>query len=256
MQQPSVSERRGFEGSEWFGNSIGVLLVKAPIERASPVLARCSGEGLTLETDVLGQIVKGFGFHQLIFQYCGHPWTILYALGPCEDEKAQKISEELETRCIFIAYEDTSNCSEYRLFNRGKNIEEYHWGTDYKAEMLESMFGIVPENLLDFVIEREAAGNPVDAWYDPRQWDICWDTYYFEDWDGDSYWFRSTERTATKEQIRDSQTFLDTLLRDEEAWLPGADYAPITWSESSLCPVQAYKAEGSIFIRVDVLVTS
>lgn len=252
MQQPPVSERRGFEGSEWFGNSIGTLFVKAPIEQASPVLARCVGEGFTLETDVLGQ--TGDCSRKLIFQYCGHAWTILDALGPCEDETARKISEELETRCIFIAYESVSGCSSYALFDRGQCIEEYGWGTDYTEERLEDIFGVMPDNLLDFVMEREAAGNSVDSWYDPRQWDIDWDTYCFEDGYGYSYWFRSTERTATEEQIKDSDTFLDILFRGEDAWFPGADYALINWSEESgPCPLQAYKAEDSIFVRVDGL---
>jgi len=114
--------------------------------------------------------------------------------------------------------------------------------------------GVAPENLLNFVLEQEAKGDPVDSCYDPRQWDLNWDTYCFEDEGSYSYWFRSTERTAKEEEIKDSDTFLDTLLRGEDAWLPTWDYFPVSWSEDrSSYTFQSKKVKNSNFVRVDAL---
>ncbi|MBD2447231.1 hypothetical protein H6G76_08635 [Nostoc sp. FACHB-152] len=232
-----IRGRRGFEFSGIYPNSIGILLVKESIEVVSPAIAKVFGG--VLETNVLGKEYPWSQerFKRIVLQYQGHAWTIIYPLGPCIEAEVCEVSNILKTHCIYIAHEDTSGWLIYKLFDQGKCIEEYGTGTDYTQEVLE----IEPENLLELVLEKEAQGTPLASGWDPRQWDI----YFVEGYS--CYKFRSEEYTTTKEQLLDTFKFLDTLLRNQDAWLPDWDYLP--WSEV----LNAEKANADDFVRVDAL---
>lgn len=232
-----IRERHGFEFTEIYTNSIGILLVKESIEVVSPAIAQVFG-GI-LETNVLSKEYPQSleEFKEIILQYHGHAWTIIYPLGPCMEAQACDVSTILKTRCIYIAYEDTSGWLVYTLFDQGKRIEEYATGTDYTLEV----FGVEPENLLELVLEKEAQGTPLASSWDIRQWNI----YFVEG--SYCYQFRSEEYTAKKEQLLDTFKFLDTLLRNQDAWLPDWDYLP------GLGVLTVEDAKSDNFVRVDAL---
>lgn len=232
-----IRERRGFEFSDIYTNSIGILFVKESIEVVSPTIAQVFGG--VLETNVL---CKEYAesleeFERIILQYQGHAWTIIYTLCPCMEAQVWDVSTILKTRCIYIAHEDTSGWLIYKLFDQGKRIEEYATGTDYTLEVL----GVEPEKLLELVLEKEAQGTQLASSWDIRQWNI----YFVE---GSScYKFRSEEYTAKKEQLLDTFKFLDTLLRNQDAWLPDSDYLP------GLGVLTVEDAKSDNFVRVDAL---
>lgn len=233
MSELPLSERRGFEFSDFGCNRIGILMVKAPIEEVSPILTQwLYGR---LENNVLGQANDWCS--KLLFQYCGHDWTIVFPFDILATNTVSQLSQQLETRCIYLEYEDTSDCFGYRLFDRGTCIEEFNWGCDYTEEI----FGIKPEELLEYAIEREKQGNPILSSWDPRTFDVyCFDDYR-------SYAFRSTLNTATEAEVIEIDKFLDTLFRAQDAWLPDWDYLPCEEK------IQAVRAKAEDFVRVDLI---
>ena len=238
MSELPLSERRGFELSNFGCNQLGILMVKAPIEEVSPTLTQwLHGK---LEINVFG---KAYDIYRrrshLLFQYCGHDWTILFPYYICQTDTVSRLSQQLETRCIYLETEDTSGCDSYSLWDSGTCIEEFNWGCDYTEEV----FGIEPQELLEYAIEREKQGNPIPSGWDPRRWDI----YCFSDLS--SYQFRSTLNTATEAEVLETYKFLDTLLRAQNAWLPAWDYLP----DGDGGKIHAEGAKAEDFVRVDLI---
>lgn len=216
-QEVPIQEKRGFEFSGLYINPIGILLVKAPIEEVSPLASEIFGG--KLDVNVIG---KQFPFNlqlwrRIVFQYRGHSWTIILFLRPVENNTAKLISKILKTRCIYIAYEDKSGWLNYSLFDQGDCIEVYQWGTVSQKEVWESK----SNNLLQLIPANEARKTWLGINCNPQQWDI----YVVED--SSCYRFCSDEYAVTKEELLDSNKLLDTLLRNQDAWLPDWDYLPL-----------------------------
>ncbi len=237
----NISKRRGLEFIWWRENTLGILMIKAPIELVSPVIASVLNG--TLDIDVFG---KQYDPHSnrchTIYQYQGHHWTIVFTFDICAASTVAKISEQLQSDCIYLVTEDTSGCASYQLFEKGKIIEEFNWGCDYTEEFL----GIEPEELLEFARERELQGDPLPQHWDPRQWDI-----YFVN-ELSSYQFRSNKYKATKDEVQNEEIFLDKLFQAQDAWLPDWEYLPEIFplleglEDLKLCTKKD-------FIRVDVV---
>jgi hypothetical protein len=237
----NISKRRGLEFHWWRENTLGLLMVKAPIELVSPIVSSVLN-GI-LEIDVLDKSYAPLSNGcRTIHQYQGHKWTIVFSFDICASSTVAKISEQLQSNCIYLVTEDTSGTASYQLFENGKIIEELDWGCDYTEEFL----GVEPEDLFEFAQEREKAGNPLSQYWDPRQWDI-----YFVDEYG-SYKFRSNKYKATSEEVQNTEIFLDRLLQDRDAWLPSYEYFPSIFplieglDDFMLCVKED-------FVRVDVI---
>jgi hypothetical protein len=211
----NISERRGLEFLWWQNNTLGVLMVKAPIELVSPVISSMLNG--VLEIDVFGKQYDPYSSrHHVLSQYRGHDWTIIFDFDVCADATVTKISEQLQSDCIYLITEDVSGCSSYTLFEKGIIVEELHWGTDYTEEFV----GIDHKDLLEFVQQKEAQGDPLAANWDPRTWDI-----YFVD-EYHNYKFRSNKYKATIEEIQNEEVFLDKLFQLHDTWLPDWEYFP------------------------------
>lgn len=211
----NIAERRGLEYLWWQNNTLGILLVKAPIELVSPVISSVLNG--VLEIDVFDRQYDPYSSrHHVISQYRGHDWTIIFTFDVCASSTVAKISEQLQSDCIYLETEDVSGWAGYQLFEKGNVVEELHWGTDYTEEFLE----IEPEQLLEFAVERELQGEPLGKQWDPRQWDI-----YFVD-GLTNYQFRSSKSTASKEEVQNKEVFLDKLFQVQDAWLPDWEYLP------------------------------
>ncbi|MCC3531206.1 MAG: hypothetical protein JGK21_24775 [Microcoleus sp. PH2017_22_RUC_O_B] len=235
----ALSKRRGFQFRELEANKIGILLVKAPIELTSPVIAQVFGGHLKLN-------IWGRQYHPsdcwmiLIYQYQGHPWSIVFPINVCAQTKVSQVSKSLKTRCIYLQHEDTSASYAYQLFDRGKCIEEFDWGTDYTEEV----FDISPQELPQYVEEMEAQGTPIADSWNPNKWDI-----YITSGSHVGYKFRTEQSTVrvTEDDLRKPKVFLDFLLRRQDAWLPDCEHIP--WGEI----VKAENANSEDFVRVDGL---
>ena len=232
MEQIPLSKRRGFEFSELMRNKLGILLVKASIEKVSPTVVELLN-GI-LETDVFGR-EHNFGWGCILSQYREHDWTIVFPFDICAGSTVLQISKMLETYCIYLQHEDTSSCSSYELLHCGNRIEEFQWGCDY----IEEVWGIAAEKFFQFAREREASGNPLPFGWNPNSWDIYCIRGY------SSYQFRSSINKATEAEVIDTNKFLDTLLRHQNAWLPDWECLPYGGEHSQV------NAED--FVRVDLI---
>jgi len=230
-----LSERRGFEFSGLGVNTLGILLIKAPIELVSPTISELL-HGV-LETDAFGREYDSYlRRYRILHQYRGHDWTIICPFDICASGTVAKISEQLQVDCIYLENEDTSGCSGYKLFVRGACVEEFDWGCDYTEEVWE----VTPEEFPQFLKQREAEGNPLPPGWDYRQWNVyCLAGY--------CYRFRSYTRAATCEEVKDTDRFLDKLFRAQDAWLPDWEYLP--WSET----IDGSQISASDLVRVDVI---
>jgi hypothetical protein len=228
-----ISDRRGFELSDYESDRLGVLMVRSPIELVSAAYVELFGGDLETEISVQQDGVCHQG-GVCLHQYEGHDWTIIGPFGICSTQSVIKISEHLKTRCIYLVHEDTASASSYEVFDRGTCIEEFHWGTDYTDEVWE----VSVDELLALAEAREAEGNPLPMRWDPRKWDIhhvsgltC-------------YKFRGQSLTATEAEVVNVHRFLDRLFRAQDAWLPGWDYIP--WWQKAL-------PRRSDFVRIDCI---
>ncbi len=234
--ETNLPERRGFEFSNWQTNTFGILMVKAPIELVSPAISEILRGELRLDV-LIRQYDTQLSSGQILYQYQGHNWTIILNFSICASSTVAKISEQLQSDCIYLETEDTSGCSSYTLLEKGKIIEELHWGVDYTEEVL----GIETEELLDFVKMREAQGNPLAEGWDPRKWDI----YCFEGYS--SYQFRSNKYKATSNEVKNTESLLDKLFKFHDAWLPDWEYIP------ALEEFEGSKISAEDFVRVDIV---
>jgi hypothetical protein len=234
MQEVPVPDRRGFDFSDFGTNNIEILMVKAPIQQVSPKLAKLLHGKLKI--DVLSQDNNTlFGRHTVVHQYAGHDWTIVFPGGAMDP--VIQLSESLKTSCIYMQHGDTASCSRYQLFHQGVCIEEFDWGCDYTEEFL----GVASEDLLEFAQERDAQGESLPDYWDPRKWGVC-------SFDGlRSYRFRSSICTATEVDVLDDEKFLNTLMCAQDAWLPDWDYLP--WTES----FDISKVNIENFVRIDFI---
>ncbi len=65
----------------------------------------------------------------LIFQLQDYDWTLLDSIGDRIDWDAAKIlSEELATRALLYAFENTGGVGGYFLYENGNEIEQFTWG--------------------------------------------------------------------------------------------------------------------------------
>jgi hypothetical protein len=239
----NIFERRGLEFLFWQNNTLGILMVKAPIKLVSPVISSVLNG--VLEIDVFGKQYDPYSSrHHVLSQYRGHDWTIIFDFDVCASATVTKISEQLQSDCIYLETEDVSDWASYQLFEKGNIIEELHWGTDYTEEFLE----IEPEDLLALVQKKEAEGNPLSSNWDPRQWDI-----YFVD-GLTNYKFRSSKCKATKEEVQNQEVFLNKLFNVQDAWLPAWEYLPQILLFPSLGEIDDSRlcVKGD-FVRVDIV---
>ena len=182
-----LEDKRGCDFHD-FPDSTGIFLIQADIESVSAGLAK-SVEGKA-EAVVLGQADERWQrpVAYLVWQYQGHSWSIFVG-EVCQEELARSISEQLETVCIYLQYEDSAAVTGYLLFNQGIVLEEYNYAPDYADELAEE-----DPDTADLIESQRSE----------------WDVWTIED--EVEYRFRSQLRKAAAE-ISAGQSFIDAFFR-------------------------------------------
>lgn len=204
--QDSISERRGCELIDILSYSFNleIILVKADVEQVSLTLADIFLGRIEFDVDIQ---MPGDRLHALVFQFKGHSWT-LFTFNTHRDRLAQRISEQLRTKCIHLGYSDTIGWAEYELYDTGKCVEAYAFGTNYSEEE-------VPESLPD---TNGFQDNPVFEYN--RPWNLV-SISSDESW---KYQFFSLKQKVSSTDIQNPKKFLDRLFRSQDAWLPALEY--------------------------------
>ena len=239
MSEYLISRKRGFEFSDLEHNALGILIIKESIDTVSSTVTKLL-EG-KLITDILYREYNiDYLSGLIVFQYQEHDWTIIISFDLCADKTVSEISQLLQTSCIYLIHEDTSSCSEYRLYDKGICIEEFCWGIIYTDEVWE----VSSKDFHAFALERKAQGNPLPNGWNPKAWDI----YCFDKYDR-SYQFRSNIHTATEKEVKQVDEFLNRLFSNLGVWLPDWEYLPPIMGQS----LKESKIKPEDFVRVDLI---
>lgn len=228
MDIPSITNQRGFALDD-YPDSFGFVLVKAGIDQSSNALSDATGGTVIRDVHKNFEQVHGSGF--LVWQYAGHPWSI-FRYFVCQEDVPQTISTTLNTDCIYFQYEDTGGAAGYNLFRNGTIVESYAFGLSYREEMMEAF---------------EETGEEL-----PEELDhgIPWDINTVDDEHYYQYVFRSTLRSVSEAEVKNSQEFLNDFFIIRDAWLPA--WREIPWVIEGQLP----ELPQSIFVRVDWVKTS
>lgn len=124
QQNIPLAQRRGLD---WIDLNDLMVLVREPIEPVTQALSQVRQAELC-ERDVFEREVEILGQDFIIFQFRGHPWTLIHQLGfplesPLGNEDAEALSGLLGTRAICYAVSDTCGSIGYHLYDHGASVE-------------------------------------------------------------------------------------------------------------------------------------
>jgi hypothetical protein len=200
-----MQEKRGCDLVDVLSYSFNleVTLVKSSIEQVSLVLAEIFN-GL-IEPDIAIQEYGG-RLHALIYQFKGQTWT-LFNTYTYRNSLVQRVSKQLNTKCVHFGYGDTGGWAAYTLYNAGERVEAYAFGINYSDEEVPEQANDTNGFQDDPVLERDRPWNLVVVSPDEFR-----------------YKFFSVEQKATVTEVQNPNSFLDKLFQRQDAWLPALEY--------------------------------
>ncbi len=225
MESLPIESRRGFELND-YPTSFSIVLVKARVSEVSRALAEFMETSAIQDVYINFEQVNDVNF-TLVWQYSGHTWSAFRLDGACREEVPRALSKNMQTDCIYFQYEDTSEWQGYELFRNGISLEVYVFGLDYREEMAELL-----EEINEEMPENSDHG-------------ISWDINTTDDDDYHQFLFRSSLRSVSENEVKDSQIFINKFFIGHNAWLPNWRDMPLV--EESRPP----KMPKSLFTGVD-----
>ncbi len=169
-------------GIECFDVNDRMVLVLASIEQVAQTLER------TLQVeywqrDVYGCQVKTQENDLVIFQFCGHSWSVIHAYhveGYCLDQKdAHLLARLLQTRAIYYRISDTGGFIEYHLYDGNELVERlYERGGDDEIEDDQGNIQYVRRYPIQFQSRRQIEAKDIEnAWSFTTDFFIQQDVY-------------------------------------------------------------------------------
>ncbi len=149
-------------GVPTFDTNDAAFVVEATVEQTAGAFAKLR-DARTWTRNVLGGKVKLAARSFAIFKLTGQPWSIVMKLN-CPTYKtwpsladAKAMSASLRTRALFVANSDTGGVTQYALFEKGKLVEFFDYGSSNRetpaneiARKLSSMYKIDLDSLPNF----------------------------------------------------------------------------------------------------------
>ena len=112
-----------------------LFLVQAPIEHVAQAFSPFP-QLVLWQRDVYEREIEILGYGLMVFQFRGHPWTLIHQLNfmpyqsplqiPFRDEDMESLSKLLHTKAICYQISDTSHTIGYHLYDCGESIEELY----------------------------------------------------------------------------------------------------------------------------------
>lgn len=242
----SILDRRGFYLKD-YPCSFGFVLIKAAIDVVSPALAELikgsAIENVDKNIDIIGD--RGI----LLWQYSALDWTIFFDAA-CQEELPKKLSEILDTSCIYFEYESVSAWEGYSLFIKGEVAETYYYGLDYREEMAEELRELgeeVPEESNEnwsYIGELEEEEVPAEFANG-----TCWYINTTDKKRDYQFIFRSVLRSVSEDEVKNDIAFINDFFVSQDALLPSWSEIPDFSSEKSL---EIPKFD---FVRIDFINT-
>jgi hypothetical protein len=144
-----------------------LVLVKAPIESVAQAFSQ-SRQADIWKRDVCECEVEFVGQGFIVFQFRGHPWTLVYEVNfvpryiPLEKKDAQTLSRLLNTHAIYYQVSDTSGyigydfyengtCMEMLYFEEGSSLQFQSQSRQLKTEDIGDAYSFT----YDFMMEQD-----------------------------------------------------------------------------------------------------
>jgi hypothetical protein len=225
MESPPIETRRGFELDD-YPTSLSIILVKERVNEVSRALAEFMETSVIQDVYINFEQVNNANF-TLVWQCAGHAWSVFRLDGACRQDVPRTLSKNMQTDCIYFQYEDTSVWKGYELFRNEISLEAYDFGLDYREEMAD-------------LLEEMEEEMPEDSNYG-----ISWDINTTDDDGYHQFLFRSSIRSVSEAEIKNSQVFINNFFINQNAWLP--DWTNMPWVEEKSPP----EMSKSLFIGVN-----
>ncbi len=121
-------------GIEHIDLNDSLFLVQAPIEQVAQAFSQFP-QLVLWERDAYEHEIEILGYGLMVFQFRGHPWTLIHQLNfmtyqsplqiPFKDEDIELLSRSLHTKAICYQISDSSHNIGYHLYDCGESIESY-----------------------------------------------------------------------------------------------------------------------------------
>lgn len=216
----SWRQRRGYETTD---TNDELILVQAPIEQVAQAYNQLQ-QAVYWERDVYEREIVIQGYSLLIFQFQGHPWTLMHELPirTCnvllDEQEAQALSSLLSTKVIYFLISDTGSKIGYHLYNCGESMEKLFFTSEVEEEL--------DEDEDDEDEDEELEGT---------------------------YQFQSQIRQLKAEDIKYPYGFVEEFLQEQDAYVP-AFFSKTTFRVGQRVTIQLEGIKRSDFERMDYMV--
>ncbi|MGC1396716.1 MAG: hypothetical protein WA828_20845 [Coleofasciculaceae cyanobacterium] len=155
----SIEECRGIETIDL---NLEYILVKADVELVAQAFSELKQMDVWVP-DAYNREIELQTESTLIFQFRGHPWSLIYKFHNLKEEDALRISESLDTAAIYYTASDTCATIQYHLYRAGVSIEKFSFEEEVSIEVQSEIRQIEANEIEDgysfamnFICEQDA----------------------------------------------------------------------------------------------------
>lgn len=183
-----LAKKRGYAIKDW-SNEVVYVFVKMDADKAAELLARHVQGNVT--KNVFGKEVDDEA-GTIVFQFAGHPWSVFAMGSGALETLVQALSRDADV--IVCWNSDFNGWSGVDVYRGGEEVEAVHWG--YASDA----FG-KDDTAASLWQSRENVGEEL-------------------------YQFRSKLRKVAPADLQKGEAFVDSMLRQHDAYLPDLNDMP------------------------------
>lgn len=154
-----IEECRGIETIDL---NLEYILVRAEVELVAQAFTQLKHMDVWVR-DAYNRELELQAESTLIFQFRGHPWSLIYKFHNLKEEDALRISESLDTATIYYTASDTCASIQYHLYRAGVSIEKFSFEEEVSIELQSQLRQIEVNEIedgygfaMDFIREQDA----------------------------------------------------------------------------------------------------
>jgi hypothetical protein len=125
-----IEECRGIETIDL---NLEYILVRAEVELVAQAFSQLKHMDVWVH-DAYNHEIELQTESTLVFQFPGHPWSLIYKFHNLKEEDALRISESLDTAAIYYTASDTCASLQYHLYRAGVLIEKFSFEEEVSIE--------------------------------------------------------------------------------------------------------------------------
>lgn len=154
-----IEECRGIETIDL---NLEYILVRADVELVAQAFSQLKHMDFWVR-DAYNRELELQTESTLIFQFRGHPWSLIYKFHDLKEEDALRISESLDTSAIYYTASDTCATLQYHLYRAGVSIEKFSFEEEISIQLQSQLRQIEVNEIengysfaMDFIREQDA----------------------------------------------------------------------------------------------------